>query len=117
RTDGGAGLRQQAARDALLLAAVMTPFCVLVLLFGEGVMQFLYPAAEYRGNGQILVVLALAALASAVGVPASIALASAERARPVAAVMTVTAVVNLVLVWWLMTHWGLVGAAYGVLMA
>ena len=117
RAEGGAGLRRQAARDSLLLAALMTAFCLLVLLAGENVMDFLYPAAEYRGNGHILAVLALAALAGAIGAPPAIALASAERARAVAGVTTVTAVLNLVLVWWLMTHWGLLGAAYGFLIA
>ena len=117
RIEGGAGLRRQAAGDALLLAAVMILFCVLVLVAGEDVMEFLYPGAEYKGNGHILTVLAFASLAAAIGAPASIALASAERARAGASVTAATAILNLILVWWLMTNWGLLGAAYALLIA
>jgi O-antigen/teichoic acid export membrane protein len=117
KNEGSAGLRRQAARDTLLLGAVMTSFCLLVLLLGDRAMHVLYAGAEYSGNGHILAVLAAAALAAAVGAPASLALASAERARPVAAVMTFTAVLNVVLLWWLMPAWGLLGAAYAALIA
>jgi O-antigen/teichoic acid export membrane protein len=117
RTEGGAGLRRQAAWDSLLLAVVMTAFCVIVLLVGEDVMQHLYPGLEYKGNGHILTVLAFAALAAAIGAPASNALASAGHARAVAGMVTVTAVLSVILIFWLMTNWGLLGAAYGVLIA
>ena len=117
RTEGGAGLRRQAALDALLLAALMSVFCVFVLLAGENVMGVVYPGAEYRGHGQILTVLALSALAGAIGAPASIALASAQHTRAVAGVMSFAAVLNVALVWALMTHWGFLGAAYAVLIA
>lgn len=117
RAQGASGLRRQAARDSALLAAAMSVFCVLVFWFGETVVQWLFANPDYRGNGHTLNVLALAALAAAVGVPAAIALASAERARAVAVVMTSAAVLNVILVWLLMTKWGLLGAAYGILMA
>jgi len=52
-----------------------------------------------------------------VGFPASNALASMERPRPIAAVTGGAAVLNVVFVWWLMTEWGLLGAAYGLLAA
>lgn len=117
RKEGGAGLRRQAAWDSALLAGVMTPFCVLVFLVGEDVMRFLYPGPAYTGNGDVLVVIALATLAAAIGAPASNALASAERGPAVASVTTATAALNLVLVWWFMTNGGLLGAAYGILIA
>jgi Na+-driven multidrug efflux pump len=115
RNGGGSGLRRQAAFDALLLLAAMSVFCLVIFVAGEPAMRLLFPAMAYEGIGRILEVLSLAALASAVGVPASIALASADRARAVAAVMVATAVLNVVLVWALITQWGLLGAAYGVL--
>lgn len=80
-------------------------------------MRFLFPAITYPGLGHILPVLAVAALASAIGVPASTALASADRARAVAGVMAATAALTVVLVWVLMTGWGLLGAAYALLVA
>lgn len=117
RHGGGAGLRRQAFWDSVLLTALMGAFCGLVLWLGDDALNLLYPAPEYRGYGDVLSLLALATLAAAIGVPASIALASAERAHAVAGVTAVTTILNLGLVWWLMTYWGLLGAAYGMLIA
>jgi O-antigen/teichoic acid export membrane protein len=117
KAEGGAGLRRQAVRDAFVLAAIMTAFCAIVFIVGDEVMRFLYRGASFSGNGDIIAVLAVAALIAAVGVPASIALAAAQQARPVAAAMFVTAALNLVLVWVLLPRWGLLGAAYGILVA
>jgi O-antigen/teichoic acid export membrane protein len=112
---GGAGLRRQAIQDALLLGAVMAAFCGLVLLASEGAMGFLYHGKEYEGHGHTIAVLALATLVSAVAMPASNALASMERPYAIAIVGSAGAVVTVVLVWSLMTEWGLSGAVYGLL--
>jgi O-antigen/teichoic acid export membrane protein len=115
KTEGGTGLKRQAVRDALLLAAIMTSFCLVVLFAGEDVLRFLYRGKEYEGHGHVLTVLALAMLASAVGMPASNALASMERPRAIVLVGTMSATLTVALVWWWMTQWGLLGAAYGFL--
>ena len=117
RIGGRAGLLRHAARDAVLLAVVMGSFCVAIFVLGEDVMRLLFPGPQYSGHDRVLQVLGLAALASAIGVPASIGLATVERVRAVAGVMTFTAVLNAVLVSLLMAKWGLLGAAYGVLVA
>ena len=49
KTEGGAGLKRQAIRDALLLGAIMTSFCLLVLFAGEDVLRSLYHGTEYGG--------------------------------------------------------------------
>lgn len=115
RNEGATGLRRQAALDSLLLAALMGAFCILVVTVGSDVMEFLYPGPNFQGYGHILIVLALSAFAGAIGVPASVALASAEHARAVAGVMSAIALLNVILVWIFMTRWGLLGAAYAVL--
>jgi O-antigen/teichoic acid export membrane protein len=112
---GGAGLRRQAIRDALLLGAVMSAFCVLILLVGEGAMHLLYHGKEYEGHGYTVDVLAFATLASAVAMPASSALASMERPYAIAIIGSVGTAVTVALVWSLMTEFGLLGAAYGLL--
>lgn len=112
---GNSALRRQAARDALLLGALMGAFCVALAMFGETVMTALFPGT--RGYGTVLTLLGLAAAAAAVGVPASIALASAECAHAVAAVTALGAAVNFGLVLWLLGAYGLTGAAAGVLIA
>ncbi|MET0538761.1 MAG: hypothetical protein ABWZ64_12590 [Xanthobacteraceae bacterium] len=91
RSEGLLALRRQAARDALVLGAVMATFFVLVLLFGDELMQLLYPGSEYRGNGHTLVVLAAASMVAAIGAPAAVALMTAEHARAVALIAAGTA--------------------------
>jgi O-antigen/teichoic acid export membrane protein len=112
---GGARLRREVARDSLLLGVAMTLFCSVVLFAGEHVMRFLYPGNEYEGNGHTVTVLALALLASAVGMPASNALESIERPREVFWAGLFAAVLTAALVWSLVAGWGLLGAAYGFL--
>jgi len=112
---GGAGLRRQAIRDVLLLGVAIGPFCVLVLLAGEDVMRFLFHGKEYEGYGYTVTVLAFATLASALGSPASNALASMERPRATLCVTAAGTVLTVLLVWCLMAEWGLLGAAYGSL--
>jgi O-antigen/teichoic acid export membrane protein len=113
---GGPVLRRQAIQDALLFIAVMTPFCVFVMFAGDEVMRFLYHGEEYEGHGHTITVLALATLVSAAGMPASNALASMERPRVIVAVGGIGAAFTVLLVWLLMTEWGLLGAAYGLLL-
>ena len=94
---GGVGLRRQAIRDALLFAAVLAPLCLLVLLAGDSLMHFLYRQPEYEGHGPVVATLAFASLASAIGMPASNALASMERPREIFAVGTASAVLTIAL--------------------
>lgn len=114
-SSGSSGLRRQTLQDSLLLAALMSVFCVFLAIFGETAMTLLFPEAS--GYGTVLILLGLAALAAAVGVPASTALASANRAHAVAGVTAVAAAVNFGLVWWLLGAYGLTGAAVGILVA
>ncbi len=115
RNNGAAALKRQVMRDASLLAMLMIPFCLVIFLAGDTIMALVFKGADYAGHGHMLTVLALSALASAVGAPASIALASAERSGAVAVVTTAAAVLTVGLVWWFLTQWGLLGAAYAVL--
>jgi O-antigen/teichoic acid export membrane protein len=101
--------------DALVLGAVLSVFCLIIFFFGADIMRLLYRDEVYAGNSHVLGVLALAALVAAVGIPASLALAAAGRARPVAVVMLCSAAVNTLLVILLLPKWGLMGAAYAVL--
>jgi O-antigen/teichoic acid export membrane protein len=117
KAEGGRGLFRQALLDALVLFVLMLIFCTIIGFFGEIIMGLLYPNGEYAANSNILSILALASMAAAIGVPASLALASAERGRIVAIVTFGTVVLNVVLVWVLMAKYGLWGAALGTLLA
>jgi len=113
---GGAQLRLQAIRDSLLLGAAMTLFCLLVLFAGEDVLlHLLYHGDQYEGHGHTLLILALAMLVMAIGMPAGGALASMQRPREVFWTGLFGAVVTILLVWQLATEHDVLGAAYGFL--
>jgi Na+-driven multidrug efflux pump len=108
-------LRKRVISDALVLGWILSAFCLIIFVFGADVMRLLYRDEIYAGHSDVLGLLALAALVAALGIPASLALAAAGRARPVAAVMLFSAGVNTLLVILLLPKWGLLGAAYAVL--
>jgi O-antigen/teichoic acid export membrane protein len=112
---GVARLRLQVIRDSLLLGAAMTLFCLLVLFAGEDVLRLLYHGDPYRGQGHTLLILALAMLVMAIGMPASGALASMRRPREVFWTGLFGAVVTILLVWQLAAEHDVLGAAYGFL--
>jgi O-antigen/teichoic acid export membrane protein len=112
---GKAMLHRQALRDALLLAGIMSGFCVVLALFGGEIFALLFPREDYRAGEDLLVILGLSSLAASVGVPASTGLAAAERVRAIAAVMVGTAVVGVALVALSLNYWGLMGGAYALL--
>ncbi len=115
KNGGGTSLRRQAIRDAMLYGAILAPFCVVVFVAGESLMHLLYPSGEFAGKGNIVGVLSLAVLATALGMPASNALASMERPRAIVVAGTIGMIVSVTLVGVLMAKWGLNGAAIGVL--
>src|SRR5205814_6573946 len=112
---GGAKLRRQASRDALLLVGAMSLFCLVVVFGGDMLVRAVYQGPEYGGQGHVVAVLSLALLAVAAGSPASNALASMERPQTIVLAASVGMVVTVVAVWILSIEWGLLGAAYGVL--
>jgi O-antigen/teichoic acid export membrane protein len=114
---GLVGLRRQAYFESVLLAAIMSAFALGIFECGDDIMRLLYHGDAYVGYGNVLTVLAMASLAAAVGAPASIALAAANRARRVAWVTALTASLSLFLIAVLLPAYGLLGAAYGALVA
>jgi O-antigen/teichoic acid export membrane protein len=112
---GGRNLRRQAFRDALVLAGGMSLFCVAILLGGDILMSVVYRGPEYGGRGHVVIVLAVAMMATAAGAPASNALASMERPQAIVVATSVGTTVTLAGIWILSVEWGLLGAAYGFL--
>jgi O-antigen/teichoic acid export membrane protein len=112
---GGASLRRQAFRDALVLAGGMSLFCVAVFLGGDMLMRVVYDGPEYGGQGHVVTVLAVAMMAAAAGAPASNALASMERPQAIVWATSAGAAITLAAVWIFSVEWGVLGAAYGFL--
>jgi O-antigen/teichoic acid export membrane protein len=117
KDEGGPGLRQEAIRNTVLIAALMTLFTLAVFFGGERAMQFLYHGQEYEGHGHTLTILALAMFAAALATPASFGLATMGRPRAIVVVTTIGAALSVFLIWLLLAKWGLLGAAYGLLAA
>jgi O-antigen/teichoic acid export membrane protein len=112
---GGRQLFHEALRNTVLVAILMVGFTLAIVFAGEKVMTLLFHGAEYQGYRHVLIVLALSILAGALGSPAQFALAAMERARLIVASATIGSIATVILVWVLMTQWGLLGAAYGLL--
>jgi O-antigen/teichoic acid export membrane protein len=112
---GVSRLQREVIRDTLLLGAAMALFCLLVVFGGEQAMHLLFHGPAYEGHGHTLLVLALAFLASGLGMPAANALATIERPHAIFWASLNALVVTVVLVCFLMLKWGLVGAAYALL--
>jgi O-antigen/teichoic acid export membrane protein len=115
QSEGIAGLVRKVWRDLALLAAVMTAFCIVIVLAAESAIQLLYPAAQYGGYGHVVYILAFAASAAALGMPASNGLATMGKARAAAGITVATALLHCVLVTLAMCEYGLIGAAYASL--
>jgi O-antigen/teichoic acid export membrane protein len=86
-----------------------------VLIFGDDVMRILYGRAEFVAPGATLGILALAAMAFAIGLPAGNALAAMERPRAIVVAASIGTIFTVGLVWWLLHARGLPGAAIGML--
>jgi O-antigen/teichoic acid export membrane protein len=112
---GGRRLFREALRNTALVAVLMIAFTLAIVFVGESLMTLLFHGAEYQGYRHMLIVLALSMLAGALGSPAQFALAAMERPRPIVASATVGSIATVILVCLLMTRWGLLGAAYGLL--
>ncbi|MDP1866360.1 MAG: polysaccharide biosynthesis C-terminal domain-containing protein [Bradyrhizobium sp.] len=115
RQTGNHGVIRRALRDGAVLVGLMLGFCVLIALFGQKVMAALYPAAG--DTRHLLIVIAVGSLMAAAGAPAAIALASANKAANLALVTCLTALINLAIILLLLPTGGLLGAAYGTLIA
>ena len=112
---GLALLRREVLRDTAVLASAMAVFCLVVLFGGDYAMSVLFAKREYAGHADILMVLSLSLLASAVGMPASNALASMKQPRAIFWCGLISLMLTVVLVTALVLAWGLFGAALGFL--
>lgn len=117
RFEGVAALRRRVFRETLVVAGVTAVFSIVLVVFGSDILRLLYVAPDYVAHAPVVSVLACASFVASIGVPASLALAASERARVVAFVMIATASLNIILVAAALPLWGIIGAAWGVLIA
>ena len=115
RQSGNRGVIERALRDSAVLGGLMLGFCILIALFGSQIMAALYPSAG--DTRHLLIILGLSVLLASAGAPAAIALTSANKAANLALITCLTALINLAIVLVLLPTGGLLGAAYGTLIA
>jgi O-antigen/teichoic acid export membrane protein len=114
RASGGvAAVRRQVILDAASVGAMMGVFCVMIWAFGDPLMAVFFHTVAYHGHGQILLVLGFGMLGSAVGMPASNALASLEHPHAIFWGGLFGATVSIVFSSSLAYRFGITGAAYG----
>jgi O-antigen/teichoic acid export membrane protein/tRNA A-37 threonylcarbamoyl transferase component Bud32 len=111
--EGAAGVRRQVIMDSLLIGAAVTGFYVVILLFADQLIALMFRSATYQGYIGTVLVLAAGLLISAIGMPASRALACLERPRPIFWAGLLGATVSVVASWPLAMQYGVLGAACG----
>ena len=111
---GHVKLRQFTLRASVVFSALLFPFCLILLVYGESLMTFIY-GYKYAGNGLVVSVLALSLVISVPRFTCSRALFAMGRADLDFKASFVALLVLVTLGIWLVRTWGLVGAACGLL--
>lgn len=116
RTGGRSQLLRDCTNDAMLLGAVIGVFCLVLIAFADEALALLFPRGEYAAHGHVVILLAFAQLAYAVGMPASSGLSGMGHVRANFAAALAETIVMIAVVWPLAHYAGVHGAAYGVLL-
>jgi O-antigen/teichoic acid export membrane protein len=111
---GGMGLRRFVFKACAVSLLLMTPFCLLLIVFGGSLVVMLY-GDKYAGNGLVVSVLAITFLFLNVAFSFSRALLSMECAHMDFAVNLVALFVLLTLGLWLVKSFGPLGVACSIL--
>jgi len=113
--DGGVTeVRRVARKTTLLLGMAMGSLCSILILFGGSVVALLY-GSQYVGHGITVAVLATGMLVRSLGMSAFIGLVAVERPDVNFKINLAGLAVTVVLACMLMTTWGVVGGACGLL--
>jgi Na+-driven multidrug efflux pump len=112
---GGSRLLRESIVDATQLGAIVGVFCLAILVWGDDILRILYPRNDYAGYADVVTLLAFGQLVYGVGMPAATALASTGHFRSNFFIAAAETVLLGLLVSPLVFQWGILGAAYGVL--
>jgi O-antigen/teichoic acid export membrane protein len=110
---GVSDLRRVVGKATALLVAAAAVLCVGLSLYGETVLPVLFGRHEYRGQGQLITLLAVSTALFACGFAPSQGLWVLDRTdvnfkSKLAGLFAVA-----LAAWWLTVPWGVAGAAYG----
>jgi O-antigen/teichoic acid export membrane protein len=110
--EGPAHVRRLISRAAWWLALTMSAFCLAIFLSGDAILTLLYGDA-FAGYGHPLAILALAALATAVALPADVGLQVLRRPDVNLRANVLGFAMTLVVAGAAVGSWGLLGISYG----
>jgi O-antigen/teichoic acid export membrane protein/thymidylate kinase len=110
---GGPALRRVVFQTTVLLGVLMILFNAVILFLGDDTMEFLFHGEQYVGYQHAITVLGLGMLITALGMPASNAVAAIERPDLIFKTGLASVIVTVILVPCLVAGWGVTGAAYG----
>jgi O-antigen/teichoic acid export membrane protein len=114
--EGGRDKVRRLVRDGQLsLAIILTPLCVIVILVGADVVAYLYDGPEYANQEHTVIVLAFSILASALGLTPSFGLRVFEKSGWIFLSNALEAVIIVAVLLTLAGAYGVLGAAYAVL--
>jgi O-antigen/teichoic acid export membrane protein len=110
--EGPQRVRRVIARAAWWLALAMSAFCLVIFLSGDAILGLLY-GSEFRGYGHALAILALAALATALALPADVGLQVLRRPEVNLRANLLGFAVTVIVAGAAVGTWGVLGIAYG----
>jgi O-antigen/teichoic acid export membrane protein len=112
---GSSALRRRVVAETGILASIISVFSTVTIIYAPELLRLLYGWDAYGAHANVLRSLTVASFVGSLGVAPSLALSAAGHARMAAGIMIASAAVNVVLVSSLLPHFGIAGAAYGVL--
>ena len=114
--NGKVNLRETLYRTGTVLGVTMGLFCVMLCLWGELLMVWLY-GKQYAGYGNHVIILGLSALVSSVTVPFAYGLIAMERCDVNFKVDLISLLITVTLGVALVKWYGAIGVAYGLLLS
>lgn len=110
------GLRRTITRYTLLLAVTLGFFSLLFICCGDWAVSILY-GHEYTGNGVIVATLTFAQLVAALAMPVGFGLMTIEGSRAIMISSLIALFVTATCGVWMIEHFGVLGAAFGMSLA
>jgi len=115
KDNGMVGLRNQTITNMLLMFAIMVGFCIFIYIFGQSIMDTLFPGKDYQQNSSLLLILAAAISIGSIASPISISLLCAGYAKEESKIYFFVCAISLVVVPILISLGDLTGASFSVL--
>jgi O-antigen/teichoic acid export membrane protein len=109
------GLRIQMYLDAGIMAIIMLIFAIILAIFGAKILELIFSKNDFSGYANILTVMGFATAFAASSGPIASALITARRSKQASLISILMFLSQLVIAPICIYYWGLIGAAYTIL--